>query len=133
MIVLDTHVLLWLDRNDDTLGPHARAAIETAWRKDAVAVSAVSFWEAATLHRAGRIALPVAADRWRSELLAAGIQEIPVDGHIGIVATELTNLHRDPADRFIIATALRHDAELITADAAILDWKSDLRRRDARS
>jgi PIN domain nuclease of toxin-antitoxin system len=96
-------------------------------------VCAISFWEAAQLHRAGRIALPYAAERWRAEMLGAGIQEIPVDGHIGIVATELTDLHRDPADRFIIATALRHDAELITADAAILDWKSDLRRRDARS
>ena len=44
MIVLDTHSLLWMDRNDIALGPQSRVLIEQAWRTDAVAVSAISFW-----------------------------------------------------------------------------------------
>lgn len=133
MIVLDTHALLWLDRDDAALGQSARAVIERAWRSESVAVCSISFWEVALLNHNGRIALPLAADVWRSELLAAGVQEIPVDGRIAILSTELEGLHRDPADRFIVAAAIRHDALLITADAGILGWTGSLRRQDART
>ena len=70
---------------------------------------------------------------WRRELLSAGLVEFPVNGEIGIVAAELENLHGDPADRFILATALAHDATLVTADHRLLDWPGKLSRLDARS
>ena len=41
MIVLDTHVLIWMDADDSALGPQARACIEQAWRAGEVA--AVSY------------------------------------------------------------------------------------------
>ena len=133
MIVLDTHALLWMDRNDATLGPLSRRLIESAWRTDTVAVSAISFWEAAMLAMRGRIILPVAVETWRADLLHAGVQEIPIDGRIALLATALHDLHRDPADRFIVATAMHHGAMLVTADSKILDWKADLARQDARA
>ena len=37
MIVLDTHALVWMDRNDSMLGPQTRALIENTWRSDVVA------------------------------------------------------------------------------------------------
>ena len=49
MIVLDTHVLLWLDREDPALGPSSRERIRTAWEKGSLAVCAISFWEVAML------------------------------------------------------------------------------------
>jgi len=52
MIVLDTHTLLWMDRDDPALGLAARKIIKEAWRKGETTVSAISFWEAAML--AGR-------------------------------------------------------------------------------
>ena len=131
MIVLDTHTLLWMDRNDDALGAQARCQIEEAWRTEGVAVSAISFWEAAMLAQRGRIVLPVPIEVWRAELLQAGVQEISIDGRIALLATSLENLHRDPADRFIVATALAHQALLVTADSKILNWAGVLRRQDA--
>lgn len=132
MIVLDTHTLLWMDRNDEALGAQARGLIERAWQKGLVAVSAISFWESAILAECGRIALPSAVEVWRSDLLQAGIQEIPIDGRVALMATRLENLHRDPADRFIVATAIHCRALLITADSKILEWPSDLARHDGK-
>lgn len=131
MIVLDTHALLWMDRNDPTLGPHARTLIENTWRSDVVAVSAISFWETALLANHGRIVLPVPAEAWRLDLLQAGVREIAVDGRVALLATRLEGLHRDPADRFIVATSLQFGATLVTADRQILGWDGSLPRQDA--
>lgn len=60
-------------------------------------------------------------------MLREGLREIPVDGDIGIRATELANFHRDPADRLIVATALGGH-QLVTADRRILDWPGPLAR-----
>jgi PIN domain nuclease of toxin-antitoxin system len=133
VIVLDTHALLWMDRNDASLGSQSRRLIEDAWRTDTVAVSAISFWEAAMLAQRGRIVLPVALETWRAELLQAGVQEIPINGRIALLATSFHDLHRDPADRFIVATAMHHGALLITADSKILEWQADLASQNARA
>lgn len=129
--MLDTHALLWMDRNDPMLGPQARALIENTWRSDVVAVSAISFWETALLADRGRIVLPVSAEAWRLDLLQAGLREIAVDGRVSLLATRLEGLHRDPADRFIVATALQLGATLVTADRQILGWNGALPRQDA--
>ena len=132
MIVLDTHVLIWMDADDAALGPQARARIEQAWRAGEVAVSAISVWECAMLVEKGRIVLPLAVESWRAGLLSAGLVEIPLDGRIALAAAGLADLHRDPADRFIAASAGAHNATLVTADEKLLAWKAGLPRLDAR-
>lgn len=132
MIVLDTHALIWMDADDVALGPQARSRIAQHWRLGAVAVSAISFWECAMLLHKGRISLPVSAEAWRADLIAAGLVEIPLDGRIGLLAAGFDDLHRDPADRFIAATAMVRDALLVTADEKLLAWPAALQRVDAR-
>jgi len=132
MIVLDTHALIWLDRNDSVLGPKTRGLIEKAWQTDRVAVNSISFWESAMLVARGRITLPSAAELWRADLLRAGIHEICLDGRLSLIAAQLLDFHKDPADRFIVATAIQHRAILVTADAHILGWQGDLSCQDAR-
>ena len=132
MIILDTHTLLWMDCNDKNLGPESRQLIEHAWQRGSVGVSAITFWEVAMLVERERIVLPVAVEIWRSDLLLAGVHEIPLDGRIAVLATQLENLHRDPADRFIVATAIQCRGRLLSADSKILEWQSDLSRHDAR-
>lgn len=131
-MILDTHTLLWMDRNDPALGANARHRIEVTWRAGSAAVSAISFWEVAMLAERGRIVLPVPAERWRADWLQAGLVEIPLDGRLALRSCRLANLHRDPADRFIVATALDRNVPLVTADQKILDWDGDLDRLDAR-
>lgn len=133
MIVLDTHALLWMDADDPALGAKSRDLIARAWRQSAVAVSAISFWECAMLATSGRIVIPISVQEWRLELLDSGLAEIPVDGRVALQAVGLDLPHKDPADRFIAATAQIANAMLITADARLLEWPSDLVRADARS
>lgn len=66
-MILDTHALLWMDRNDPALGLRARRQIEAEWRSGQLAVSAISFWEAAMLAERGRITLPMSAALWRED------------------------------------------------------------------
>ena len=131
-MLLDTHVLVWLDEGSDKLGKQARHAIEAAFEADSLAVCAISFWELAMLQQRGRIALPPIR-AWRGELLDMGLREITVDGEIGLAAAELQEFHPDPADRLIVAAARAHDAVLVSADARILEWRGTLARVDARS
>jgi PIN domain nuclease of toxin-antitoxin system len=132
VILLDTHVLLWMDLGKDGLGPATQRLIQTGWTEGRICVSAISFWECAMLHRRGRVNLRLAPVRWRAELLAAGLIEHRLDGETGIVAAQLEARHRDPADRFIAATAVVNDATLVTADDQLLRLRSKLKLQNAR-
>lgn len=132
MILLDTHTLVWLDEGNPRLGRESRKRIDEAFTSSRLAVSAISFWEVAMLTARKRLEIELPILDWRREIIADGVDEINVDGEIGISAVGLRGLHGDPADRIIIATATILDAELVTADQKILDWDGDLQRHDAR-
>lgn len=130
MILLDTHVMLWLRLGEPRLGTNARREIDQAWQSNEVGVSAISFWEVAMFKDKGRIRFPMDVELWRREQLAQGLVEISVDGEIAARAGLLPNMHGDPADRLIVATALAGH-RLVTADQRILDWSGRLSRLDA--
>ena len=132
MILLDTHVLIWLRSGSRRLGTKARGAIDRYCQLGEVCVSAISFWEIAMLEHKGRLELAQVIDDWHREALQQGLSEIPVSGQIGIRAAGLSDLPSDPADRIIVATALS-GYQLITADQEILDWSGSLNRLDART
>ena len=131
IVLLDTHVAIWLAMADAALGKKARQLIDTAATDGALAISAVSFWEIAMLIEKGRLQTTLPADEIRNSLLQAGIAEIPLAGDIALLSVELS-LHSDPADRFIAASAITHSATLMTADRHLLKWKHPVKRVDAR-
>jgi len=122
MIILDTHALVWLDTGNKLLGVQAIKAMDQALADNALAVSAITFWEVAMLSNKGRLTLAFSPEVWRKELIDQGLIELPMDGNTGIRAAELRAFHGDPADRIIVATALSTGSSLITADKKILDW-----------
>jgi PIN domain nuclease of toxin-antitoxin system len=132
LILVDTHVLIWLDQDDPALGRNSRTLVDEALREGALAASAVSFWEVAMLVEKRRIAMDMPLAEWRMDLLGAGLVEVAVDGSIGIKAAELEGAHADPADRMIIASALATGADLLTADKLMLGWPGPINRYDAR-
>ncbi len=132
MILLDTHALIWLNLGLPQLGPRARQAADEALLEGRLAVSAVSFWEVAVLVQRRRVELEKSTDRWHQELLRSGLIEVPLDGKIAIAAIGLPDLHGDPADLFITATAIIKEARLITADRRLLNWSGALECLDAR-
>ena len=115
MMVLDTHIWLrWLPGSEQALPHSVRHAIRGGGR---LMVSAVSVWEALYLARAGRVALGFPWEEWLPlATQAARIEVVPISQTIAARAAHLPLHHRDPADRFIIATALELDARIISLD-----------------
>ena len=131
MILLDTHVLLWFWHGRSQLGRIARQLVEREWRAGNAGVSAITFWEVAMLRERGRIGLLAEPAAWRRNLLDHSLVEIPIDGAIAARAGALRDLHGDPADRLILATALEGH-RLVTADSRLLDWRGGAALLDAR-
>jgi PIN domain nuclease of toxin-antitoxin system len=133
VIILDTHVALWLTLGSDSLGKRSRRLTQQAAAEKELAISAVSFWEIALLITKRRLRPPDTAKEMRRQILGAGATELPLTGEIAILAGELEGLHADPADRFIAATAVVHDAMLVTADDRLLQWRHSVRRHNAET
>jgi PIN domain nuclease of toxin-antitoxin system len=131
-VVLDTNALLWLLERNVRMGPRAIEQIDDALRDSRVMISAASVWEVAVLVSKGRIVLEKSLDQWRIDAFQLGIEEVPLNGEVAIESVALADLHPDPADRFIMATAIREGATLVTSDARLLAWKGPLARIDAR-
>ena len=132
MVLLDTHVLVWLDEASPRLGATAIELINSAFRSGLAAVSAISFWEVGMLIRKGRIRFEMDLGVWRDDFLEQGLIELAVTGDIGIRAADFEKFHGDPADRLIAASALQHSATLITADERLLSSQLATKCLDAR-
>lgn len=120
MILLDTHAWVrWLHPEiSRNLPEPLRQWLSSA--EDTFAVSVISTLEVAQLVRKGTLKLPLPLPDWFDVALqSADIQCLPVTPRLLHASTLLPDLHKDPADRIIIATAQEHCALLVTADAAI--------------
>ncbi len=124
MIVLDTHVLVWVMDNDAKLGPQAREAVVEASKAGDIGVSAITPWEIALLVEKGRLRLAREVAEWLDAALAAqGVRLLPIEPRVALDSVRLPGaFHADPADRLIVAAARRWGATLITADAAIISY-----------
>ena len=117
MILLDTHAWLWWAGDHSKLPPRLRRRLGA---ERALAISAVSCWEAAMLIQHGRLELaPDARTGIRDACALPNLRIVPVTESIAIEAGLLTNFHGDPADRIIIATALELRVPLATRDERI--------------
>jgi PIN domain nuclease of toxin-antitoxin system len=115
-LLLDTHVILWWQRDDKRLGRAAREAIATA---DLVWVSAVSGWEVAIKSALGRLRL---REPFAVLLGADDFTELPVRlAHSAKVGT-LAPHHADPFDRMLVAQALTEHATIVSHDRALAPY-----------
>ncbi|HEY5280163.1 MAG TPA: type II toxin-antitoxin system VapC family toxin [Pseudolabrys sp.] len=131
MIVLDTHVLVWLVTGDRPIGKQSLAAYERSAADGVIAISVISYWELGMLVAKGRLGVRHAPEHYRDRLRETVIKELPLTGDVAILAAGLTDLHGDPADRFIAASAIAHGATLMTADRNLLNWRNALPRQNA--
>jgi len=117
VIVLDTHAWLWWWAQERHLSLSAVKAIRSA---DKIAISAISCWELARLAKRGRINLGFPTGFWIDIALAVNrVVLLEITSTIALVAAELSWDNRDPADRFLVATAMVHEAPIVTKDRLI--------------
>lgn len=130
-VLLDTHIWFWTQDQPNRLGSKARSMLLSD--RTEVFVSAVSTLELARLIASGRIQLSKDLLRWTEDGLSAlNALSLPVDDEVAVEAYRLPgNLHKDPADRLLIATARIRGLALLTMDDLILSY-AHVRSIDAR-
>jgi PIN domain nuclease of toxin-antitoxin system len=90
---------------------------------ESLAVSVISCLEVAQLVKKGILSLPVPLPQWyRCALDGSDIACLPLSPELLYASTRLPDIHRDPADRIIIATAQTYDALLVTRDDTIVRY-----------
>ncbi len=124
LVLLDTHVWVWLLNGDRKLNPKALRAIEQSLSEEAVLLSAISPWEVAMLVNKGSLTLDRDVGEWVSAAASIpGIRIEPITPEIAVASTRLPGeIHPDPADRMIAATARHLGALLITDDRLLLNY-----------
>lgn len=118
MLLFDTHALVWLASTPKNLSDRARHAIRQ--HSDELYLSSISALEIAILAKRNRLSLPVAVEEFVDRALRQhGIHEIPLDRQIAIASTRLPDIHNDPFDRVIIATAQLNGMSILSKDQII--------------
>jgi len=125
MILVDTHVVLWLALEPARISKKAGAVIEESRHSgQGLAISDMTLLEIAMIESKRRIQLSASLETFLSEVEARFIV-LPISGRVCVRAVGLPAAYpKDPADRIIGATALVEGIPLVTAD-------DDIRRSKA--
>jgi PIN domain nuclease of toxin-antitoxin system len=120
MILLDTHVVLWLTSDPARLSGRARTAIEVSRKNgEGVAICDITLLELTTLASKGRIKVAISFESFLQEIEARFVV-LPITGRVCAHAMGFPATYpKDPADRIIGATALVEGLSLLTADREI--------------
>lgn len=116
-LLLDTHVWLWALADHQRLSK--RVSDELQNPANEIWLSAVSVWEALLLHRKKRVQLWSDLDAWFAHATSK-LREAPLTHEIAFLAHSLPLANRDPADRFLAATAKALNLILVTQDPDLL-------------
>lgn len=113
-VLCDTCALIWLATGDERLSRKARAVIRDA---ELLCFSSISIWEIARKVKSGELEIPISPTLFTNMLIKQySMKELPLDNAVMLRSSALPEIHKDPADRFIIATALLNDCVVVTGD-----------------
>lgn len=116
-LLLDTHIWLWTVREPERIAPHLHSIL--ADPANELWLSPISIWEALILHAKRRVSLAGDLSEWVADA-TANLNEAPLTSEIAVATHDLGSLHRDPADRFLAATAKVLGLTLVTSDERLL-------------
>jgi PIN domain nuclease of toxin-antitoxin system len=116
LLLLDTHIWFWWVEQNPNLPDGIAARIEAG--EDLLAISSAAVYGLLFLREKGRIEIALPLEEWlHTATQEAGISILPVTADIARTAALLPAHHSDPLDRFLIASALRHDARVASIDS----------------
>ncbi len=119
MILLDTHALLWWTLDPERLS--ARAVKECArLQEEGGCISSISIWEIGIKLKNKKLDIGMDIGEYASRVKMLPMLEIvPVDESIWVESLMLEWENRDPADRVIVATAIKRRCSLVSRDEKI--------------
>ncbi|HTX75201.1 MAG TPA: type II toxin-antitoxin system VapC family toxin [Terracidiphilus sp.] len=119
MILLDTHVVVWLAFEPDRLSKRAKEAIRAARREDGLAIAGITLLELAWLAANERVETTLTVEQF-VRACASRMTVLPITPEIAARAVSFPDLYpRDPQDRLIGATALVEGINLVSHDKGI--------------
>lgn len=118
-ILLDTHVFLWFTKSDRKLTAKSRDLIQNAFE---VYVSSASIWEATIKVKIGK--LDVKIDDLVKAIPSSGFLELPITAEHAAATNRLSDLHRDPFDRILLAQAITEPLTFLTADTLLKNYSN---------
>ncbi len=123
-ILLDTCAAIWTSEGEAITKGAALALEEAYVASQAILVSPITAWERGMLASRNRVTSPLQPKAWFDRLLSKpGIELSPLTIEILTDCSFLPGpIHRDPADRIIIATARQQGLAIMTRDRKILDY-----------
>ena len=120
MILLDTHILIWLLIAPENLSAKAKKAIVAARKFGPLALSTISLWEIAWLAVNKRVDIDVSVDLFVKKC-ASYVQVLPITSEIAVRSVQFPKSYpNDPQDRIIGATAIVEGIRLLTHDKMIV-------------
>ncbi len=123
-LLLDTHAWLWRLLDPERISAPAEEAISDP--QNELLLSPISTWETLVLARKGRIELTPSPSEWVLDALRrSGPTAAPLSHGVALRSENLDGFaSEDPADRFLVATALELELALVTADGAMHEFES---------
>jgi PIN domain nuclease of toxin-antitoxin system len=124
-VLLDTHALLWWQAGGARLSTAARATIDGAIT---CLVSPVTCWEVAMLVTKDRVGLDRPVQQWIHDLLAGPQVDLAeLTAAVAVEAGSYRDMHGDPADRLLYATARALGVPMVTKDSSIREFAAEHR------
>lgn len=123
-LLLDTHIWLRYLGISGDLRASALPILQAAEQGGTLFLSVYSIWETAMLVRDGKLKLSTDIRLWIDQALALpGYSLLPLTPEIAIESVNLPEpVHKDPADRILLATARVENLTLVTRDKEMLTF-----------
>lgn len=123
-LLLDTCAALWLAADAPMAAAAMEAIAQGATAGVSLQISPITAWEIGLMARKGRFRSSLSPQRWFDHLRAlSGVQVCELSPEILLGSSFLPGeLHGDPADRIMVATARELGLTLMTRDRALLDY-----------
>lgn len=116
-LLLDTHVFLWWIKNDRQLSKAVKSKILHATE---VYVSSASIWELMIKIKLKKLTADI--NQIVEAITESGFLELPITSNHAVTVSRLSEIHRDPFDRILIAQAIYEPLTFLTADALLKDY-----------
>ena len=123
MILLDTHAWIWMLAAPSELSRKAKRAIDKAEGDGMIRVASISVWELFMLVKKNRLKLTQPPEAFlEATARDARLRITPLDASIARRSVLLPDIHNDPADRMILATAAETGSRLISRDTRFMEY-----------